>query len=167
MIALVPWRATSRAVPFVALVLIAATACNPYRCVYKTRFVSTEPVPTSTPAGTFSGWVNLRDYSDGQPIPVSIGWNLQITGSTATITSLTLRDRRDMSTVLATMAVSSGGTSASSAPPLETRAERDATFGVLVSGNAVLVAETSGSATPTLIPLAVVGREDWHRPTCS
>ena len=109
----------------------------------------------------------MRDYSDGQPIPVSIGWNLQITGSTATITSLTLRDQRDRSQVFATMAVSPGGTSASSTPPFARRAERDVAFAVLVGGNGVLVAETSGSSTPTLIPLAVVGREDWHRPTCS
>lgn len=167
MIALVPSRAVPRAVSMLALLFAPATACNPYKCVYKTRFVSTEPVPISTPAGTFSGWINLRDYSDDQPIPVAIGWSLQITGSIATITSLTLRDQRDMSQVLATMAVSPGGTSASSTPPFVTRAQRDAAFGVLVSGNGVLVAETSASAMPTIVPLAVVGREDWHRPTCS
>jgi hypothetical protein len=148
------------------LLLGAVLGCNPYQCVYETRFVSTEPASTPTAAGTFSGWVNIRDFSDGQPVPVSIAWHLQITGSSATITSLTLRDRRDMSQVLATIAVDQSGQAGSSAPPLDTRAERDEAFDTLVSGNGVLVVVTSASSTPVLIDLVVVTREDWHRPSC-
>jgi hypothetical protein len=152
---------------FALVVPVTALGCNPYQCIYETRFVSTEPVSTSTAAGTFSGWVNLRDYSDDQPIPVTIGWNLQVTGSPAPITSLTLRDQRDMSKVLATIGVEQSGVAASATPPLQTRAEKDAAFETLVSGNAVLLAMTSGSSTPVLIDLQVVTREDWHRPNCS
>ena len=134
--------------------LLTASACNPYKCVYKTRFVSTQPESGATAAGSFTGTVNLRDYSDGEPVPVTIGWNLQVTGAPAGLTNMTLRDKRDMSKVLATIGFSQSGVAASAGAPLQTRAERDATFGTLVSGNAVLVADLGGSA-PILVNLIV------------
>jgi hypothetical protein len=150
---------------FALVVPVTALGCNPYQCIYETRFVSTAPVSTPTAAGTFSGWVNMRDYSEGQPIPVSIAWNLQIAGST--VTSLTLRDQRDMSKVLATIGVSQSGVAASGTPPLQTKAEKDAAFDTLGSGNGVLVAETTASSSPVLVPLTVATRDDWHRGICS
>jgi hypothetical protein len=161
-----PNRSWSRLFPPTLLILAALTGCNPYQCIYETRFVSTEPVSTPTAVGTFSGWVNLRDYSEGQPIPVSIGWNLQVTGSGQTITSLTLRDVRDTTRVMATIGLSPSGVAGSAGPLLQAKAERDAAFDTLVSGNGVLVAATGMSSTPVLIPLTVVTREDWHRPNC-
>jgi hypothetical protein len=160
-------RSRTKCIAALGVLCLATLGCNPYACIYETRFVSTVPQSTPTAAGTFSGWVNMRDYSDGQPIPVSIAWHLQIAGSTATITSLTLRDQRDMATVLATMSVSQSGVAASSTPPFETRAQRDAAFATLASGNGVLVAATSGNSTPVVIPLNVETSEDWHRPNCS
>ena len=162
-----PRRPIPRLLAPILVVVLVLQGCNPYQCVYETRFVSTEPVSTPTAAGTFAGWVNLRDYSEGQPIPVSIGWHLQVTGSGPTITSLTLRDVRDTTRVFATIDLSPSGVAGSAGPLLQTKAERDAAFETLVSGSGVLVAATSASSTPVLIPLTVVTREDWHRPNCS
>lgn len=149
----------------VVLVLGTATACNPYQCLYQTRFISTTPDASANGAGTFSGWVNLRDYSDGEPIPVSIGWNVQVTGSPSPITTLTLRDKRVPATVIATLNLSQSGVAASASAPIDARAERDHVFEVLASGNAVLVAETSTGSVQ--IPLVVAAREDWHHGNCS
>ena len=109
--------------------------------------------------------MNLRDYSEGEPIPVSVGWNVQVTDSPAPITTLTLRDKRSPATVIATLNLSQSGVAASAGPPLTTRAERDHVFEVLSSGNAVLVAETSSGSVQ--IPLVISAREDWHHGNCS
>ena len=149
----------------VVLVLGTATGCNPYQCLYQTRFISTSPDPAANAAGTFTGWVNLRDYTDGEPIPVSVGWNVQVTGSPSPITTLTLRDKRSPATVIATLNLSQSGVAASASAPITTRAERDRVFEVLSSGNAVLVAETSSGSVQ--VPLVVSAREDWHHGNCS
>lgn len=154
-----------RSIVAVMLVLGTATACNPYQCLYQTRFISTAPDASANAAGTFTGWVSLRDYSDGEPTPVSVGWNIQVTGAPAPITTLTLRDKRVPATVIATLDLSQSGVAASASAPLTTRAERDRVFEVLSSGNAVLVAETSSGSVQ--IPLVVSAREDWHHGNCS
>jgi len=139
-------------------------ACNPYQCTYETRFISTQPGSAATAAGTFTGTIGFRDYSEGEPVPATISWNLVINGKPASLDNVTLRDKRDPATVITTIGVEASGVANSASTPFVTTDERNHVFDTLASGNAVLVADVNGS--PVNIPLLVQAREDWHHPNC-
>jgi hypothetical protein len=147
-----------------AAALLAVAACNPYQCVYETRSVSTQPNGSATAAGTFSGHIGFRDYSANEPVPATITWNVQVTGKPASLTNVTLVDKRNPSVVLATIGIEASGVANSSGAPLQSAAERDRAFDALASGNAVLVAEVNGGTVN--IPLVVETLENWHHPQC-
>lgn len=151
-----------------ACVAITLCACNPYRCIYETRFIATQPQATVTGAGSFAGFVNFRDYDDAGPVPPSIVWIIEMTNATATPTRLLLVDRRDTTIVLADMPIQQIQTRISaSAVNVLPEQERNRVFEILSSGNGVLVLTLSDRAAPVVIPLLVTDRENWHRPNCS
>jgi hypothetical protein len=151
-----------------ACMAITAWACNPYLCIYETRFIATQPQETVTGAGSFAGYVNFRDYVDDGPVPPSIVWLIEMTSATATPTRLLLADRRDTTLVLADMPIQQTQSRISvSAVDVGNEQERDRVFEILSTGNGVLILTLSDRASPLLIPLRVTDRENWHRPNCS
>jgi hypothetical protein len=147
---------------------ITLCACNPYLCIYETRFIATAPQQTVTGAGSFAGFVNFRDYDDDGPVPPSIVWLIEMTGATGTPTQLVLADRRDTTIVLADMPIQQTQARVSvSAVNVLTELERNRVFEILNSGNGVLILTLSDRTSPVLIPLLVTDRENWHRPNCS
>jgi hypothetical protein len=148
--------------------VITAWGCNPYLCIYETRFIATQPQEAIAGAGSFTGYVNFRDYDDDGPVPPSIVWNIEMTGATATPTRLILADRRDTTVVLADMPIQQIQARISvSAVAVSTEQDRNRVFEILSSGNGVLILTLSDRASPVLIPLLVTDRENWHRPNCS
>jgi hypothetical protein len=147
---------------------ITLCACNPYLCIYETRFIATQPQQTITGAGSFAGYVNFRDYDNDGPVPPSIVWFIEMMGATATPTRLVLADRRDTTIVLADMPIQQIQARVSvSAVDVRTELERNRAFEILSSGNGVLILTLSDRASPFVIPLLVTDRENWHRPNCS
>jgi hypothetical protein len=151
-----------------ACVAITLSACNPYRCIYQTRFIATQPQATTTGVGSFSGFVNFRDYDEDGPVPPSIVWNLEMAGATATPIRLLLADRRDTTIVLSELPIQqTQGRLSASAVDVRAEGDRDRVFEILSSGNGVLILTLSDRAAPLLISLLVTDRENWHRPNCS
>ena len=159
--------------PFSSLLLLCcaaalASACNPYACVYRTRFVATTPESSAAGSPSLSGYVNFRDYSDNAPVPNDIVWNIELAGTTATPTRLVLADNRDTTRILATMPIQqSAGRISASASTVTSMSQRDLVFDLLSSNNGVLILSLSDRATPVLFRLTVTDRENWHRPNCS
>ena len=150
-------------------IAIGVWGCNPYLCVYETRFIATEPSPMiGEAAGSFAGYVNFRDYSEREPVPASIVWHVEVQGTAAVPTRLVLSDARDTTRVFANFPIQqTEGRISASAAEIVSRQDRDRVFEVLASGNGVLILSQEGRSRPLLIPLRVTDSEDWHRPNCS
>lgn len=151
--------------------VVAATSlggCNLYACRYKTRLAATAGAATS-PAGTITvQMMNFRDYSDNEPIPRILTWRIESSAPIASLTSISLRDERDTTQVVANIPVTgTNGTLAASALELTTGAERDRMFSLLTGGNAVVHVYAGPAGTPPIrIHLDVTAKENWHRPNC-
>ena len=158
----------ARTAVLLCALLPALSACNIYNCVYRSRFVGTAPESNVAGVGTFAGFVNFRDYSDNQPVPTDIVWNIELSGTTATPTRLVLADRRDTTQVLATLPIQqTQGRISASAFTVIAKSERDRVFDIMARGNGVLILSLSDRAPPVLITLRVTNVEDWHTPICS
>jgi hypothetical protein len=148
---------------------MALGACNIYACRYKTRFVATSGAASGPAVGAITVQsMNFRDYSENEPIPRSLTWHIEAAGLVAPVTSISLRDERDTTLVVANIPVTGGnGTLAASALDLETAAERDRVFNLLTGNNGVVLVYAGPTGSPPLrIHLSVTVKEGWHRPSC-
>ena len=157
---LVAWRWAARLALFGALV--AATACNPYRCTYETRFVSTAGTASATPGTLKVEDVNMREYRDG-PVSNAIIWSITAEGLSAPPTRLTLRNEFDV--VVATLSMSSSSTVSMTANGSLDTPDGDARFALLASGKGRVVLELQNGERITAV-LAVSQEEHWHHPNC-
>jgi hypothetical protein len=163
---------TSRLVPALAIAMASLDGCNIYACNYKTRFIATSGAAASPAIGSVTiEAMNFRDYSGGQPVPTSLTWNIEASGLVAPVTSISLRDERDTTLVIASIPVTGSGTSgrlAAGALDLETKAERDRVFNLLSGNNGVVLVYAGAAGSPPLrLHLSVTAKENWHRPNCS
>jgi hypothetical protein len=158
----------SKRLTLLASLTSALASCDIYACRYETRFIATSGSASSTTFGTVTAtFVNFRDYSEGEPTPTSITFNIAASNLQAQPTSLTLRDVRDTTRVVAVFPIRTGsGILSASAVDLTTADERNRVFSLLSSGNGVLVIAGPPNETPLLVRLGVTAREDWHRPSC-
>jgi hypothetical protein len=110
--------------------------------------------------------LNYREYSEGEPIPNSVSYNMRGEGLAAAPTVLTLRDK-STGAVIQTLSMSHASSvsmvagSAFDVAP----AARESIFRLLADGRARVVLELQNGQTITL-DVAVTAREDWHRPSC-
>lgn len=146
--------------------LASCGVLNPYACRYETRFVATHGTATAAAIGTIvAEFMNFRDYSDGEPVPRALTWDIQGVDLRATVTSLALIDARNPARVIAPIVVqqTSGRLSGSSFTIPDN--DRDRFFALLSSGHAAVLAGAPG--VPSLVvPLTVTNLEPWHRPSC-
>jgi hypothetical protein len=151
-----------------ACAVLTVSGCNPYACIYRTRFIATQPQESISGVGSFAGYVNFRDYEGDAKVPPSIVWDVALTGATGTPTRIVLADQRDTTIVLAELPIQqTQGRISASAVDVGTQRDRDRAFEVLSSGNGVLILTLTDRSTPVLISLRVTDRENWHRPNCS
>ena len=145
---------------------MAVSACNPYACRYRTRFVATSGTTTTASGSLIVESLNFREYSEGEPIPNSVSYNMRGESLVAAPTTLTLRDR-STGAVIQTLSmghVSTVSMVAGSAFDVAA-ADRESIFRLLADGRARVMLELQGGQTVT-VDVAVTAREDWHRPSC-
>lgn len=162
----------SRLVPALVVAIASLDACNIYACGYKTRFISTSGAAASPAIGSVTiESMNFRDYSDGEPVPPSLTWSIEASALVAPVTSISLRDERDTTRVIATIPVTGSGASgrlAAGALDLPTKADRDRVFNLLSGNNGVVLVYAGAAGSPPLrLHLSVIAKEGWHRPNCS
>jgi hypothetical protein len=148
------------------LIILQTPSCNPYACVYETRFVLISGAVQSTNGSVTVDFVSYRQYRPDQSIPNSVGYNAHGEALAAAPTALLLRDARD-GTTIQTLNVSTSTTSfAAGSAFVVPDNDSDRIFQLLASGNVQLVVQLANDAS-IVVPLAVTTQEDWHRPNCS
>jgi hypothetical protein len=153
----------------VAPVLFAALqaiACDPYACVYETRFVLVNGALQSPNGQVTVDFVSYRQYRPEQPIPNTVGYSARGEGFAAAPEALILRDSRNGATIF-TLNMSASPTSFASGSAFDVpENQRESVFQLLLSGSAQLVVQLANDAS-IVVPLTVDVQEDWHRPNCS
>ena len=146
--------------------LMLAEACNPYACVYETRFVSVGGTVAANGATVTVVSMGFRQYRPDQPVSNSLSYVARGEALPAAPTSLTLVDDRDAARTVATLSFQGSSVSFSAASAVDVAsADRDAMFQLLDSGHGQVILRMANGATMT-VPLVVAVREDWHRPNC-
>jgi hypothetical protein len=147
--------------------LLLAPSCNPYACIYRTRFVATAGTASAPAVGRVTvESLNFRDYTAEAQTPVMMAWVVRGEGLAAAPVALTLRDARNPARVVKSLSFQhTSATSFTSGSSLDVApGERDQMF-ELLNGNAVVVLELANGSSLT-VPVTVTTRENWHRPSC-
>lgn len=152
------------------LAVASVSACNPNRCVYKTRAVSTSGA-LAVPGGgrLVASRVTFREYTAEANTPSAISWEIATESAAVIPLAMSLRDGRDTTQALADMPVqqsAANGPISGSAATMATSDERNRAWGVLVTGSGVIVVRWPGGGVPGLLHLTVGATEDWNRPLC-
>jgi hypothetical protein len=146
--------------------LVFAQACNPYACVYETRFVSVGGSVAANGATVTVVSMSFRQYRPNQPVSNSLSYVARGEALPAAATSLTLVDDRDPARTIATLSFQGSLVSFSAASAVDVASsERDSMFELLDSGHGQVILRMANGASMT-VPLVVAIREDWNRPNC-
>jgi hypothetical protein len=121
------------------LAVLAVSACNPYDCVYESRFVGANGSADVTNGSLIVEYVNTRQYRDDGPLPSEVIWHIRAERLVSPATTMTLRNAQGQVMLTLTMTSTSATSMTAAGSSQITSADRDKFFDLLAGGNATVV----------------------------